>query len=149
MTTIKQRLLQVCNERVDKRINDYKEEINLIKESIESNDKGSSEDDDSGNGKLLNDLEKNMAHLNDANKAKDYLKQIKTNASSTDAVLGSIVKTDSMSFYLSTSIGKIELDNEVYFAISLGSPIGQLLKNKVKNDRFEFNQTKYVITDII
>jgi hypothetical protein len=149
MTTIKQRLLQVCNERVDKRINDYKEEINLIKESIESNDKGSSEDDDSGNGKLLNDLEKNMVYLNDANKAKDYLKQIKTNTNSTDAVLGSIVKTDSMSFYLSTSIGKIELDNEVYFAISMGSPIGQLLKNKVKNDRFEFNQTKYVITEII
>jgi len=40
--TTKQRLLQICNERVDKRINDYKEEITLIKESIESNDKGSS-----------------------------------------------------------------------------------------------------------
>ena len=149
MTTIKQRLLQVCNERVDKRIHDYKEEINLIKESIESNDKGDSNDDDSGNGKLLNDLEKNMVHLNDANKTKEYLKQIKTNVNSSEAVLGSIVKTDSMSFYLSTSVGKIELDDDVYFAISMGSPIGQLLKNKSINDRFEFNQTKYVITEII
>lgn len=147
--TTKQQLLQVCNERVDKRINDYKEEITLIKESIESNDKGSSEDDDSGNGKLLNDLEKNVAHLNDAQKTKDYLKQIKTNINSTDAMLGSIVKTESMSFYLSTSIGKIELDDAVFYAISLSSPIGQLLKNKTKNDRFEFNQTKYVITEII
>ncbi|GGK29424.1 hypothetical protein GCM10007962_24580 [Yeosuana aromativorans] len=147
--TIKQQLLQICNERVDKRIQDYKEEIHLIKEAIESNDKGNSEDDDSGNGKLLNDLEKNMAYMNDALKAKDFLKQIKTNVNSTDAVLGSIVKTDSMNFYLATSIGKIELENKEYFAISLSSPIGQLLKNKKQNDRFEFNQTKYVISEII
>jgi transcription elongation GreA/GreB family factor len=147
--TTKQQLLQICNERVDKRIQDYKEEIHLIKESIESNDKGNSEDDDAGNGKLLNDLEKNMAYLNDALKAKEHLKQIKTNVNSTEAVLGSVVKTDSMSFYLATSIGKIELENKEYFAISLSSPIGQLLKNKKQNDRFEFNQTKYVITEII
>ncbi|MGA1227295.1 MAG: hypothetical protein ACO3VF_08710 [Tamlana sp.] len=147
--TIKQQLLQICNERVDKRISDYKEEINLIKDAIENNDRGNSEDDDSGNGKLLNDLEKNMAYLNDAYKTKDYLKQIKTNANTNDVVLGSIVKTSQMTFYIATSIGKIELDNEIYYAISLSSPIGQLLKNKTVNTSFEFNQNKYTITEII
>jgi hypothetical protein len=147
--TTKQQLLQICNERVDKRINDYKEEIKLIKESIESNDKVSSDEDDSGNAKLLNDLEKNMTYLNDAQKVKEHLKLIKTNVPSNNAVLGSIIKTDSISFYLSTSIGKIDLDDTVYYAISLNSPIGQLLKNKSRNDRFEFNQNKYVITEII
>ena len=147
--TIKQQLLQICNERVDKRINDYKEEINLIKDSIESNDKGNSEDDDSGNGKLLNDLEKNLEHLNDAQKAKAHLQLIKTNINSNNVVLGSLVKTNLMTFYISTSIGKIELNNESYFAISLNSPIGQLLKNKTINESFEFNQYKYLITEII
>jgi transcription elongation GreA/GreB family factor len=147
--TTKQRLWQVCNERVDKRINDYKEEINLIKDSIASNDKGNSEGDDSGSGKLLNDLEKNMSHLNDAKNTKDYLNNIKTNVESRDVVLGSIVKTNMMNFYISTSIGKIDIDDEVYYAISVNSPIGQLLKNKTVNDRFEFNQNKYIITEII
>jgi len=147
--TTKQRLLQICNESVDKRINDYKEEITLIKESIESNDKGSSEDDDSGSGKLLNDLEKNMAHLNDAKKTKDYLSNIKTNVESTEAMLGSIVKTNIMNFYISTSIGKIDLEDATYYAISVNSPIGQLLINKPVNTSFEFNQNKYVITEII
>lgn len=146
--TTKQKLLQICNERVDKRINDYKEEINLIKESIDSNDRGNSEGDDSGSGKLLNDLEKNMAHLNDAKKTKDYLSNIKTNIESTDAVLGSIVKTNIMNFYISTSIGKIDLDDDVFYAISVNSPIGQLLINKSVNANFEFNQNKYVITEI-
>lgn len=147
--TTKQRLWQVCNERVDKRINDYKEEINLIKDSIASNDKGNSEGDDSGSGKLLNDLEKNMAHLNDAKNTKDYLSNIKTNVESRDVVLGSIVKTNMMNFYISTSIGKIDIDDETYYAISVNSPIGQLLKNKTVNERFEFNQNKYIITEII
>lgn len=147
--TTKQKLLQICNERVDKRMNDYKEEINLIKESIASNDKGNSEDDDSGHGKLLNDLEKNMTYLNDAKKAKEYLGNIKTNVESKEATLGSIVKTNIMNFYIATSIGKIELENEVFFAISVNSPIGQLLINKPVNTSFEFNQNKYLITEII
>ena len=147
--TTKQKLLQICNERVDKRISDYKEEVNLIKESIESTDKGNSEGDDSGSGKLLNDLEKNMSYLNDAKKTKDYLSNIKTNIESTDAILGSIVKTNVMNFYISTSIGKIDLDDNVFYAISVNSPIGQLLINKPVNTSFEFNQNKYVITEII
>lgn len=64
-------------------------------------------------------------------------------------MLGSIVKTNQMTFYIATSIGKIELDNETYYAISLSSPIGQLLKNKTVDTSFEFNQNKYTITEII
>jgi transcription elongation GreA/GreB family factor len=90
-----------------------------------------------------------MAHLNDAKNTKDYLSNIKTNVESRDVVLGSIVKTNMMNFYISTSIGKIDIDDEVYYAISVNSPIGQLLKNKTVNERFEFNQNKYIITEII
>src|SRR5690606_36769119 len=147
--TTKQKLLKICNEYVDKRINDYKNEIQLIKDAIASNDQKDSDDNDSGNGKLFNDLEKNMEHLNDATKTKEHLKLIKTNIDSADAILGSIVKTDIMNFYISTSIGKIEIDDETFFAISLSSPIGQLLKNKGKKDTFEFNQKKYLITEVI
>lgn len=147
--TLKQQLLQICNERVDKRINDYKEEIALIKESIESNDKGDSEDDDSGNGKLLNDLEKNLEHLNDAQKTKAHLQLINTNMVNNDVVLGSVVKTNLMNFYIASSMGKIDFDNESYYAISLNSPIGQLLRNKMVNGQFEFNQSKYIIKEII
>ncbi|MDP5157174.1 MAG: hypothetical protein NWQ07_01185 [Flaviramulus sp.] len=146
---IKKQLLQICNERVDKRINDYKEEINLIKDAISNNDKSNDLDDDSGNGKLLNDLEKNLVHLNDAQQTKTHLQLVKTGIINNDVILGSLVKTNLMNFYISTSIGKIDLENESYFAISLSSPIGQLLKNKKVNDQFEFNQSKYIIKEII
>ena len=147
--TTKQQLLQVCNNNVAKRINDYRAEIEIIKESISSNESSNSEEDDGGNGKLFNDLEKNVEHLNDAYKAQDYLKTIKTNIESKSVVLGSIVKTDTVNFYIASSIGKIIVDDVDYFAISLHSPIGLLLKNKTVGDTVEFNTTKYTIKSIL
>ena len=147
--SIKQELLQVCMDYVNKRISNYKLEMDTIKESIENNDKGSSEDDDSGNGRLLNDLEKNAQHLNDATKMLEILKQINPKIQNESGTLGSIVYTQTNTFFLSVSVGKIELENSSYFAISLQSPIGMLLKNKTKGDQINFNGTLYTITNII
>ncbi|MFV0566577.1 MAG: hypothetical protein ACK5NB_12200 [Flavobacteriaceae bacterium] len=147
--TTKQQLLQECHARVDKRINDYKEEINLLKEAIADNDKVDSESEDGSGSKLLDDLEKNIAYLNDAQNMKEQLKLVKTNILSDNVVLGSAVKTNIMNFYIAVSSGKIELETETYYAISLSSPIGQLLKNKTAKDSFTFNNNHYVINEII
>lgn len=146
---IKQELLQVCMDYVNKRILNYKLEMDIIKDSIENNDKGNSEDDDSGNGKLLNDLEKNAQHLNDATKMLETLKLINPKIQNESGVMGSIIYTQTSTFFLSVSVGKIDLDNKTYFAISLQSPIGMLLRNKTKGDQINFNGTVYTITNII
>lgn len=146
---IKQELLQVCMDYVNKRIYNYKLEMETIKESIENNDKVNSEDDDSGNGKLLNDLEKNAQHLNDATKMLETLKLINPKIHNENGALGSIVYTQTNTFFLSVSVGKIDLENASFFAISLQSPIGMLLRNKMKGDQINFNGTNYTITNII
>lgn len=147
--SIKQELLQVCMDYVNKRIYNYKLEMETIKESIENNDKVNSEDDDSGNGKLLNDLEKNAQHLNDATKMLETLKKINPKIHNENGTLGSIVYTQTNTFFLSVSVGKIDLKNSSFFAISLQSPIGMLLRNKIKGDQINFNGTNYNITNII
>lgn len=146
---VKEQLLELCNRHVNKRIKDYKNEIDLIKESIESNDKVSNDPDDSGNSKLHEDLEKNLGYLNDAFKSKEALSLIRPNATNTTIVLGSIVITDSLNFFISTSVGKLDVNGDIYFAISLLSPIGQLLKSKTSGDSFNFNQTYYTIIKIL
>lgn len=146
--TTKQKLLHYCNTYVEQRITDYKNEIELIKDAIESN-QGSAEDEDHGNGKLLNDLEKNSGYLNDARKTQEYLKQVKINVLSPNVALGSLVKTNTLHFFISISLGKIDLEDESYYAISLESPIGQLLKQKTKGDTFEFKDNKYTVVEVI
>lgn len=146
--TTKKLLLQACKDNVEKRITDYKNEIALLNEAIENNDK-ESEGEDSGNGKLLNDLEKNAGYLNEVLKIREFLTQINPNSVNTTAAIGSIVKTTDIIFYLSTSVGKIEINDETYYAISLQSPIGQLLKGKSKTDTFKFNDKNYTILEIL
>lgn len=146
---LKTELLEVCNRHVHKRINDYKSEIELIKEVIESNDKVSNEEDDSGNSKLLDDLEKNMTYLNDAQKAREHMQLIRPNLVSDTVALGSLIKTDSLTFFIAISIGKVEIENSAYYIISLQSPIGQLLKSKAKGHKFEFNGNKYTIKEVL
>jgi len=147
--SIKQELLQVCMDYVNKRINNYKLEMDVIKDSIENGDKSSDEDDDGGKGKLLNDMEKNAQHLNDATRMLETLKQINPKIQNETGALGSIIYTQSNTFFLSVSVGKIDLENSSYFAISLQSPIGMQLRNKVKGDQINFNGATYTITNII
>ncbi|MCF1422004.1 MULTISPECIES: transcription elongation factor [Mangrovimonas] len=141
-------LLQVCIDHVQKRIESYKSEIALIKESIESNDKSSDDEDDSGNSKLFEDLEKNSQYLSDAQKTMGIIKSINPNIRYETCVLGSLVKTQENSFFISASIGKIDLDFGSYYAISLQSPIGQLMKNKKAGDHIEFNGKTFSILEI-
>ena len=146
---IKQNLLQACFDYANKRIANYKAEIETIKESIESNDKGGGDDDDSGNGKLFNDLEKNSQYLNEANKMLDGLKNISAKTISDQVILGSVVKTTINNFFISVSAGKIDIEDGSYFAISHHSPIGMLLLGKSKGDSIEFNGNKFTITEVI
>lgn len=146
---IKTELLQACLDYANKRIDNYKNELSTIKESIESNDKSGDDDDDSGNGKLFNDLEKNSQHLSDAQKMLDSIKAISPNLVSEQVVLGSFVKTTTNHFFISISAGKIDLDNLSVFAISPSSPIGTLLINKRKGDVVQFNNNSFTITEVI
>ena len=145
---IKTDVLQACFDYANKRIANYKSEIDLIKESLESN-KGGDESDNSSSGKLLSDLEKNSQYLTDAQTMLDNLKAISPKMISDTVVLGSLVKTTSNNFFLSISAGKIDIGNLSVFAISLNSPIGMLLKNKIKGDKIEFNGNTFTITEVI
>lgn len=145
---IKSDVLQACFDYANKRIANYKNEIETIKDAIDNNDK-SGEEDDSGNGKLFNDLEKNSQYLTDAQKMLESLKSISPKTVSDKVMMGSLVKTTSNNFFISISAGKIETETMTVFAISLGSPIGMLLKNKAKGDHVEFNGNTFTITEVI
>lgn len=146
---LKQEFLDICLQDVSKRISNYKNEISFIKDSIESNDKISDEEGESGNSKLLEDLEKNLNYLNEAQKIREYLNRINPNVVSEFVVLGSIVITDSITFYIAISKGKVTVNDEDYYIISIQSPIGQLIKSQSVGYQFEFNGKSYKIKNVL
>jgi len=64
------------------------------------------------------------------------------------AEFGSVVVTDSCRFFISISAGKIEVDGNLYYAISPGVPLFKVMEGKKKGDAFEFNGKKQVIKEL-
>lgn len=136
--TEKELLLQACHTYVSKRIDSYKDEIETIKDAIENN-KSSDDEDDSGAGKLMSDMEKNMQYLNDAARMKDVLNQINPKMTSTVIGLGSCVQTSLRNFFVSVSAGELYANGKTVYAISLNSPIGMALVGKKAGEQIPFN----------
>ncbi len=63
--------------------------------------------------------------------------------------IGSLVTTNQGNYFISIGIGKVEIDSSVYFAISLDSPIGEVLKGKVVGNQVVFQGKTFVIKDIV
>lgn len=145
---IKSDILQACHDYASKRVSNYKNEIDLIKEALENN-KGGDESDDSGNSKLLNDLEKNSQYLMDAQRMQDILKNLNGKMVSHQVGVGSLVKTTSNNFFISISAGKIDVDGLSVFAISPNTPIGLLLMGKTNGDQITFNGNSFSITEVM
>lgn len=61
---------------------------------------------------------------------------------------GSVVITDNQKMFIALGIGKICIENDVYYAISLSVPLFQIIKNLRKGDVYEFRGLKNKIIDV-
>ncbi|MGB1032298.1 MAG: hypothetical protein ACPGWM_06775, partial [Flavobacteriales bacterium] len=79
---------------------------------------------------------------------KQDLDQLKPETSSEVIGPGSLVKSNKGTFYISIGLGKIPVENETVFCISMGSPIGQLLKGKISGMDVTFNGNTFAIQNV-
>ena len=61
---------------------------------------------------------------------------------------GSFVKTNRGNYLIGLGLGEIKLGDKSFYSISLLSPFGQAIRNKVANDQFEFRGKNYLIEAI-
>ncbi|AMM52338.1 hypothetical protein TH61_15665 [Rufibacter sp. DG15C] len=76
------------------------------------------------------------------------LKRIVRNKVNDDISLGSVVHTDSQNYFISVSLGEVNIDGEKFFAISPASPVFQAMAGKVKGDTFTFRDKQIKIIDL-
>jgi transcription elongation GreA/GreB family factor len=61
---------------------------------------------------------------------------------------GSVVKTENGNYFISISAGQLKIDDEIYFAISALSPLGQAMLNKKVGDDFIFREKAIIIKEV-
>ncbi len=146
---IKEQLYTQCQDYVNKRLQTIEEIISSNQRALQSETKSSAGDKhETGRAMLQLEMEKAGQQLSGVSKMKEILSKINFNNSSEIAHLGSIVNTTKASFFLSISSGQLIIADEIYFAVSISSPIGNMLLGKKEGDTFSFNNIQQRIIEV-
>lgn len=148
-TEIKESIFNQLVKIIDERIEIVKRAIASAKESRDNETKSSVGDKyETGHAMMQMELEKNQVQLHKALNLKHELSQINLNKNYNKVEFGSLVITSQGSYFICIGIGKIEINNEYYFCISLASPLGKLLYGKKQGTAFTFQGKEFSILHI-
>jgi len=146
---IKKALLDKCIKQVDDRLIKIKQTIATIEESLFEESKSSSGDKhETGRAMLQIDRENAGNQLREIEILAILLSKIDVHTTSDYARLGSLVQTDRYTYFVSISIGSVEVQGKNYLCVALNSPVGQLLSGKRKGDGFFLNGQSHAITSV-
>jgi len=146
----KENLYLQCVHFVEIRFNTIQNSINEIQESLTSETKSSAGDKhETGRAMLQLEREKAGNQLAEIQKIKENLSKINSSNTSKKIGLGSVVYTNKSNYFIAISAGELQVDNELFFAISPNTPMGQLLMGKTADDEVIFRDTKFTISRVI
>lgn len=147
--SLKEQLHQACLKHVNDRLQTIEQTIQSHRKALNSETKSSAGDKhETGRAMLQLEMEKAGQQLSSITQMKETLTKIDASKSSNVAVLGSVIETNLGTYFLSISAGQIQLDNDMYFAISTSSPIGKLLLGKKEGENLIWNGKRIMIEKI-
>lgn len=147
---LKEVLYNQCKEFVNSKLATIEKTIKSNQEDLASETKSSAGDKhETGRAMLQLEMEKAGQQLYGVTEMKLVLERINIQEISSVCKMGSIIKTNTINYFLAISAGKIVVENEIFYAVSAKSPIGNLLIGKVKGDKFQFNSRQYIIDTVL
>ena len=149
MNSIKQNIKLEVLRQLDLKIKDISNAVKSAEESRDTDTKSSAGDKhETSRAKIQTEIDQLSKQLINAKRQKNNLSIIDTIHLHSIADVGSLVETNKGYFFISTGWGRIQIQDENYFVISIESPIGRLLKNKKEGDSIQFRNTAYDILSV-
>ncbi len=149
MEKFKSALYQLCLGFIAQRIDTAETALQQAQEASNDDTKSSAGDKFETTREMMQqDIARNKNLLFDGQHNLQLLKSLENMPVSDTVRNGSLVVTSKGIFYVAVSAGQLKLDDQLVFAISAVSPIGQLLIGKKVGDTFSFNKNEYQIEKI-
>ncbi len=147
---IKKELHQLSLSIIQDKIASLQLAIKSIEESRNNETKSSAGDKyETGRAMLHMEEEKSRTQLAKTNELKLLLADIDPEASFDKVALGCLVVCTQGKYFISVPIGKVLLNEETYYCISMASPIGLKLRGKKVGEEISMGDKKIKIIDII
>ncbi|HSM48873.1 MAG TPA: hypothetical protein VK872_13720 [Draconibacterium sp.] len=142
---IVKRLIKV----IDEKAAIVKNEIQLAIETRDNETKSNVGDKYETTREMMQlEIEKNALQLNKYELQKNELLKIDMYKTPEKVELGSLVFTEENTYFISIGLGKIEIEDEAIYCISLISPIGKALQNKKAGEKIDFQGKEILVTKI-
>lgn len=149
MQKIKVQLLEKIQNIITNRIENTEIAIASIKASRNNETKSSMGDKfETSRAMMQTELQKNELQLSKAKFLQNELSKINIYKKHEQINFGTLAITNHGKYFISIGIGKITLNSQTYYAISLASPIGKQLFNKTKGEEFTFQNKKIKLLDL-
>tara|TARA_B100000683_G_C12315000_1_gene484002 strand:+ start:289 stop:774 length:486 start_codon:yes stop_codon:yes gene_type:complete len=149
LKSIKQNIKSEVLRQLDLKIKDISSAVKSAEESRDNDTKSSAGDKhETSRAKIQTEIDQLSKQLINAQRQKNNLSIIDTNTLNSIADVGSLVETNKGYFFISTGWGRIQIQDENYYVISIESPIGRLLKNKKEGDSIQFRNIAYDILSV-
>ncbi len=143
LSKIKQQLFEACSQFVNNRLRNLEQNQESNKNALFSETKSSAGDKhETGRAMIQLEMEKASQQIESIHQMKNLLSKIEMATVGKIISLGSLIITDKAPYYLSISMGKVEIEEIDYYCISSSSPIGQQLLGKSVGDTISFNRAK-------
>jgi len=147
--TFKEELLTHCQQLVDNRITLAKKLIAEAQHAANQDSKSSMGDKYETTREMMAlEMRKASEQLQEASKLKKVLSSINPIQHSSKVGIGSLIETSIGDFFVSVSLGKIDIGKRELFVLSAVSPLGKMLVDKQVGDAFEFNKQQVKINSL-
>jgi hypothetical protein len=144
---LKSRIIEACKQHQLETIANLKREMDEHQQL--ANDYGPPKDRyDAFRSQMLRRRDIFAEQLQKANEELFTLEKIKPNEVKTKIEFGAIVITDKQKLFVATSMGKISIDNELYFCISPAVPVYRVIEGLKAGDITTFNNNSIKIVDV-
>jgi hypothetical protein len=142
----KQKIFQTFLQNLNEKIDTFQHTLNELRESVLNETKSTAGDKHETALAMLQMEQSQIAkHMQDAVSARKSFMQIDLWQQDEIIKAGSLIKTDRGYFLLGVALPKIIVDGHTILAISIASPLGQMLLGKKAGNEIVLNQIKHTI----
>ncbi|MEM8887069.1 MAG: 3-oxoacyl-ACP synthase, partial [Bacteroidota bacterium] len=132
------------------------DKIAALKKSIADLQQAASEDTKSSAGDKFDtsremmklEIEKNNIQLRQLNSMKQLLAKCKPDQVSEEIRLGALVRSNEGLYYFAIPLGKVSVENQSCFVLSLASPLGKALLGKKAGERIPFMKREIEVLEV-
>lgn len=147
--TFKQKIKSHYQNLLSEKINELRFMISDLAQDAQNDAKGSAGDKHETALSMMHlEQEKLNQKLAEIIAQKNIMDKIDADAIHTKVVIGSLVQTNEMLFYISAALPKIQLENKTIIAVSPQSPLGSQLMGKSLGDEVVINTNRFQIKAI-